>query len=140
MMTVTFLHVETVESCSPSQVFCPNQNSLRKALDVTRPEQEKEKRLKICWPWAATEGLDKVIEEHGVDVIVGPFRQFLFCKRWCLSSIPFGYLESSWRPFRLHVVARANEEDKMIGLMSARERISPLRRVPDLDLIARRVL
>lgn len=39
-------------------------------------EEEREKNLEICRQWAAIEGVDKVIEEYGVDVIVAPADSF----------------------------------------------------------------
>ena len=38
--------------------------------------EETMKNLHICTQWAGTEGVDKVIEEHGVDVIVAPADSF----------------------------------------------------------------
>jgi hypothetical protein len=37
---------------------------------------DTDKKLKICKQWAATEGVDKVIQDHGVDVIVAPADSF----------------------------------------------------------------
>jgi hypothetical protein len=105
-------------------------------------EQERERNLEICRRWAATEGVDKVVEEHGVDVIMAPCDSFfagvgvgarksselfLFSHvksykevtGYLLASIAFSYVESSGRSYGLYVVARANEEDKMVSFMSA---------------------
>lgn len=38
--------------------------------------EAKAKNLEICKQWAATEGVDKVIADHGVDVIVAPADSF----------------------------------------------------------------
>jgi hypothetical protein len=85
LTTVSSSHVETFDGCLPRQVLCPNQNGLKKALEMNIPEQERENNLEICRRWAATEGVDKVIEEHGVEVIVDPRDRF-FCRRWCWST------------------------------------------------------
>lgn len=48
-----------------------------------------------------------------------------------------GYVESSGRPYGLHVIARAHEEAKIVRFMSAWEQTFPARRVPDLDKVTR---
>lgn len=46
-------------------------------------------------------------------------------------TMPLGYLEPSGRPFGLCVLARANEESKIISIMSAWESVNfPQRRLP----------
>ncbi|KAL5328043.1 hypothetical protein ACEPPN_005750 [Leptodophora sp. 'Broadleaf-Isolate-01'] len=114
--------------------LCPNQNGLRRALDMNMPADERERKLQICRQWAATEGVDKVILEHEVDVIIGPCDSFFagvgVGAQYPLASIPFGYVESSGRPYGLHVIARAHEEGKIVSFMSAWENIWPVRRVP----------
>lgn len=52
-----------------------------------------------------------------------------------LASIPFSYVESSGRPYGLHVITRANEEEKIIKFMDVWERIIGPRRTPNLDAI-----
>ncbi|KAH9209837.1 amidase signature domain-containing protein [Leptodontidium sp. 2 PMI_412] len=124
--------------------LCPNQNGLRRALDMNMPADERERKLQICRQWAATEGVDKVILEHEVDVIVGPCDSFFagvgVGAQYPLASIPFGYVESSGRPYGLHVIARAHEEGKIVSFMSAWESIWPVRRVPDLTAAERSML
>lgn len=39
-------------------------------------DAETNKDLTICKVWATTEGVDKIIQEHGVDVIVAPADSF----------------------------------------------------------------
>ncbi|KAF2806717.1 amidase signature enzyme [Mytilinidion resinicola] len=123
------------------EVFCPNQNGLLKAQDMSMSDEETQKNLQICKQWAATEGVDKVVAEHGVDAIVAPCDSFFagvgVGARYPLASIPFGYVESSGRPCGLHVIAKANEEDKIVRFMSVWERMRPPRTVSDLDSLAR---
>lgn len=57
-------------------VFCPNQNGLLKAQDMSMTAETTAKNLKICKEWAATHGVDKVMNEHKVDVIVAPADSF----------------------------------------------------------------
>ncbi len=52
-----------------------------------------------------------------------------------LESIPFSYVESSGRPYGLHIIARSGEEAKIIEFMSAGEQTIPQRKTPDLGLL-----
>jgi amidase len=100
--------------------------------------EHTKKFLETCKRWAATEGVDKVMKEHGVDVIVAPsdrIYQLTFTADYPLASVPFKCVESSGRPYGLHVIAKANEEDKIIKFMSVWERTVGPRRVPDLDVL-----
>jgi amidase len=112
---------------------------------MTMTTEERERKLQICRQWAAVEGVDKVIKEHNVDVIVGPCDSFfagvgvgarayfssilyrhlllIIFTEYPLASIPFGYVKSSGRSYGLHVIAKAHEEGKMISFMSAWESI-----------------
>ncbi|PVH86312.1 amidase signature enzyme [Cadophora sp. DSE1049] len=113
-------------------------------LDMSMPADERERKLQICRQWAATEGVDKVILEHEVDVIVGPCDSFFagvgVGAQYPLASIPFGYVESSGRPYGWHVIASAHEEGKIVSFMSAWESIWPVRRIPDLAAAAGSIL
>jgi amidase len=53
-----------------------------------------------------------------------------------LASIPFGHVESSGRPYGLHVIVKSHEEGKMINFMSDWESIWPAGKVPQLKAIA----
>ncbi|ESZ98762.1 hypothetical protein SBOR_0868 [Sclerotinia borealis F-4128] len=120
-------------------MFCPNQNGLEKALEATMSAEDLEKNLQICRQWAATKGVDKIIEECNVDVIVGPCDSFFaglgVGANYPLASIPFGVVKSSGRPYGLHVIARAYE-GKIISFMGAWEATWPARKIPDLDAVA----
>ena len=116
---------------------------MRKALAMKMPADEREKKLQICRQWAAIEGVDKVIKEHNVDVIVGPCDSFFAgvgvaaraylrsaspsvankFTEYPLASIPLSYVESSGRPYGLHVIVKAHEEGKIVSFMSAWESI-----------------
>jgi amidase len=43
---------------------------------VSMTVEDTKKNLEICKRWAATEGVDKVMKEHGVDVIVATSDSF----------------------------------------------------------------
>jgi amidase len=141
---------------NPLLVYCPNQNGLIKAQSASMTVEDTKKTLEICKRWAATEGVDKVMKEHRVDVIVAPCDSFFsgvgvgaskqnlwpcalkFCQLtadYPLASILFKYVESSGRPYGLHVIAKANEEEKTVRFMSVWKRTVEPRRVPDLEAL-----
>ena len=131
---------------------CPNQDRLRQSIAESKPDAEAEGLVERCRQWAATEGVDKIVAEHGVDVVVclsdsylagvsvgarkfsttGTRHRKTGTIGYPMAGLPLGYIESSGRPYELQVVARANEETKRVKSMAARESISPPRRVPDL--------
>lgn len=50
--------------------YCPNQDGLIACLEQSKPDEDAAEALQHCKRWAATEGVDKVVSEHGVDVVV----------------------------------------------------------------------
>ena len=53
-----------------SKDYCPNQDRLRRSIAESKPDVETEELAERCKQWAATEGVDEAIAEHGVDVVV----------------------------------------------------------------------
>lgn len=124
----------------------------RQSIAESKSDAETEELAENCRRWAATEGIDKAVAEHGVDVVVCSSDSYFAgvsvgarkfshnCARlrqtdtidYPMAGVPLGYVESSGRPYGLQVVARANEEEKLVKFMAAWESISPPRRVPDL--------
>ncbi|KAK7181490.1 glutamyl-tRNA amidotransferase subunit [Paraphaeosphaeria sporulosa] len=100
----------------------------------TLPE-ETVKKLEICTRWAATEGVEKAIEDHGVDVIVASADSFFAVVPAGAPSTPFSYVESSGRPYGLQVIAKAKEEDKIIKFMRMWEKTVEPQRVPTLSVL-----
>jgi amidase len=49
---------------------------LIKAQSAYLSPDDTVKNLEVCKKWAATEGVDRVIAEHGVDVIATPADSF----------------------------------------------------------------
>lgn len=50
--------------------YCPNQGGLSGLITESKPDDEVSEWLEECKRWAATEGIDKVTSEQGVDVVV----------------------------------------------------------------------
>jgi Asp-tRNA(Asn)/Glu-tRNA(Gln) amidotransferase A subunit family amidase len=85
-------------------------------------------RRLLRWGWSGR----KLVE---VVAVYNDIKQLNFVANYPLATIPFRYVESSGRPYGLHVIAKANEEDKIISFMSVWERTVEPRRVPDLDAL-----
>ena len=133
--------------------YCPDQDRLRQRVAESKPDAETEELAERCRQRAATEGVDKVVAEHGVDVVVccsdSYFAGVSVAARklsriairytqtddigYPMAGVPLGYIESSGRPYGLQAVAPANEEERLVRFMAAWESISPPRRLPDLS-------
>ena len=50
--------------------YCPDQDRLRQKIAQSKPDKATENLVERCKQWAATEGVDRAVAEHGVDVIV----------------------------------------------------------------------
>jgi amidase len=50
--------------------YCPNQDKLLSLIEASRPGEDQTARLESCKKWAATEGIDKAVSQHGVDMVV----------------------------------------------------------------------
>ncbi|KAH8779991.1 amidase signature domain-containing protein [Diaporthe sp. PMI_573] len=106
-------------------------------IEASRPGEDQTARLESCKKWAATEGIDKAVSQHGVDMVVCSSDSFFaaisVAASYPMSTMPLGYVSSSGRPYGLQAIAQANAEGKLVKLMAAWESIRPSRRVPDLE-------
>lgn len=50
--------------------YCPNQDKLLNLTEASRPGEDQTARLDSCMKWAATDGVDKAVSQHGVDMVV----------------------------------------------------------------------
>lgn len=96
--------------------------ALKHADDLSRQEYEatcKSFRLKY------QEAIDKTMENHGVDLIVGPptqkFHSAAAAAGYPSVTLPLGYSKQNGRAFGLMGVAKANREDLLLELASAWE-------------------
>ncbi|CAM1505655.1 Fc.00g112920.m01.CDS01 [Cosmosporella sp. VM-42] len=121
--------------------YCPNQDYIIKLIKESRPDEEMAEWVEQCKRWAATEGIDKVVSEHGVDVVVccsdSYYAGVSVAARYPMAAVPLGYIESSGRPYGLQAIAPAHEEWKLVKFMAAWERVFPPRRLPDMDACAK---
>jgi amidase len=84
-------------------------------------------------------GIDKVLEDNEVDIILGPGDGALFniagTAGYPVASLPLGYLDFNGRPFGMQITARAHQESLLIQAQSAWEALFPPRQPPSLDEI-----
>ncbi|KAI9148400.1 Calcium-transporting ATPase [Paramyrothecium foliicola] len=110
-------------------------------INKANPKERLMERLDACKQWAATDGIDKVVQEHGVDVVVCCSDSFFagvsVAARYPMAAMPLGYIASSGRPYGLLAIAKANEEAKLVKLMAIWNAISSPRRVPNLESCAK---
>ncbi|PNP59590.1 hypothetical protein THARTR1_00763 [Trichoderma harzianum] len=80
------------------------------------------------------EGIDKIFDEYGINVVMGPLESPLYyfaavCG-YPVAAMPLGYLEYNGRPHGLGAVAK--EEGLLIQLQSAYEGVFPPRKPPTI--------
>ncbi|KAK2737896.1 hypothetical protein FQN57_007347 [Myotisia sp. PD_48] len=68
-------------------------------------------------------GIDHIINKYGVDVIIGPadsqLTKIAAAAGYPVASLPLGYLDYNGRAFGMLAIASANNESKLIEVMSA---------------------
>lgn len=106
------------------------------AQDSTLTE-EKHVALKTKMHKAAgEETIDRVMKEIGIDVIVGTMEMCVVglasLAGYPCATMPLGAFEKSGRPFGLCLIARKNEEGKLLRVMAAYEKTFPPRAIPSL--------
>jgi len=79
-------------------------------------------------------GIDKALEEYGVDVIMGTptgrSATVAALAGYPVGTVPLGYARFNGRPYGMAVIARANEEGLILRVMSAWEATFPKRQPP----------
>ncbi|RMJ11706.1 hypothetical protein CDV36_008675 [Fusarium kuroshium] len=117
--------------------YCHDQSMLEALIKESKPDHEISKWLEGCKRWASTNGVDRVMAEKGIDVVVccsdSLFAGVSVAARYPMAEIPLGYIESSGRPYGLQAIAKAHQEPKLVKFMAACERVFPRRRVPDME-------
>ncbi|KAK0717600.1 amidase family protein [Lasiosphaeria miniovina] len=110
-----------------------NQAGFIRALSAKMPEEEYYKLINTARDRSGKQGIDKVLEENEVDIIMGPSDGPLFCisgtAGYPVASLPLGYLDFNGRPFGL--------QKALIQAQSAWEATFPARQPPPLDEIVR---
>ncbi|KAJ8610994.1 hypothetical protein MRB53_038207 [Persea americana] len=125
------------------QIGYNKQEELIKAQDDTTDPAENKRKRDEQYRLALTEAT-RALEENDVDLIAGPIDSGLACYSsaacWPNAAVPLGAISTMNRPFGLCIIARANEEARLLDFMDAWQSLFPTRPLPHalLDYDAKR--
>ncbi|KAM3443914.1 hypothetical protein MY4824_000362 [Beauveria thailandica] len=133
---IEFNEEHAAEELPPSAA---NQAGLIRALNATMDPEEYRKLIDQARNTCGEKGIDRVLEENEVDIILGPGDGTMFIiagtAGYPVASLPLGYLDFNGRPFGMQITARAHEDALLIQAQSAWEATFPPRQSPQLDEI-----
>ncbi|OAG13532.1 amidase family protein [Alternaria alternata] len=116
-----------------------NQAGLIRALNTNMTDDEYHNIIRYARTRCGKDGIDKVLEENDVDIIMGPGDGPMFTiagtAGYPSATLPLGYLDFNGRPFGLQIIAKAHQEALLIQAQSAWESTFPSRQPPPLDEI-----
>ncbi|KAK5659422.1 hypothetical protein OQA88_623 [Cercophora sp. LCS_1] len=134
---IKFNEEHAAEELPPS---ADNQAGFIRALS-TKMSEEIRNILSFARTRSGEQGIDKVLEENGVDIIIGPGDGPMFTisgmAGYPVASLPLGYLDFNGRPFGLQITAKAHQGALLIQAQSAWGATFPKRQPPPLGEIAR---
>ncbi|KAF2686408.1 amidase signature enzyme [Lentithecium fluviatile CBS 122367] len=117
--------------------YAPNQDSLLRARDLELSKEEYGQHLEHLRSMARDEGVEKILKEYEVDIIMGPCDSplplFAACGGYPVISLPLGYLDYNGRPFGLIALGPRHDEALLIKVASAWEATFGPRQLPDLE-------
>ncbi|RYP68289.1 hypothetical protein DL771_006791 [Monosporascus sp. 5C6A] len=118
-----------------------NQAGFIRALTAKMSDEEYHKLISFARNRCGKQGIDKILEENEVDIIMGPGDGPMFCisgtAGYPVASLPLGYLDFNGRPFGLQITAKAHQDALLIQAQSAWEATFPPRQPPPLDEVVR---
>ncbi|RSL71899.1 hypothetical protein CEP54_001161 [Fusarium duplospermum] len=98
---------------------CPDESLVKES----KPDHEISEWLAGCKRWAATDGVDRVMAEKGIDVVVccsdSLFAGVSVAAQYPMAEVPLGYIESSGRPYGLQAIAKPHQEGRLVKFMAA---------------------
>ena len=110
-----------------------NQDNFEDMLKLNMIQGQFDSQLAILRT-AARAGIDKVLAENSIDVILGPsdgmFASMTSAAGYSVASMPLGFADFNGRAYGVQVLAKAGEEDKILRIMSAWEATVPGGRQP----------
>jgi len=116
-----------------------NQDALIKALNASMTNDNYKDLVDHAKNLCGKEGIDKVLDDNGVDILMGPGDGPLFTifgtAAYPGATLPLGYLDFNGRPFGLQITTKAHQEALLIQVQSAWEATFPARQPPPLDEI-----
>ncbi|KAB8356499.1 hypothetical protein FH972_024082 [Carpinus fangiana] len=102
-----------------------NQRILEEAFNLNLSAEQYDANARHLRNVAKTEGIDKILDSYGLDVIIGPIDSFLSSfasgTGYLIATMPLSYLKYNGRPFGLAAIAKAHREDILIKVQSAWE-------------------
>ncbi|KAI0191098.1 amidase signature enzyme [Astrocystis sublimbata] len=116
----------------------PGQQLLEECIDATKiiSQTKYDKAIELIRKVARVEGIDKIMNEYNLDVIIGPMDgripTIAAAAGYPVGTMPLGYSETNGRPFGVCIIARAGQEDKILRAMSAWELSVGKRKPPPL--------
>ncbi|MCJ1378434.1 hypothetical protein MMC17_001532 [Xylographa soralifera] len=117
--------------------WCPKQDKLEKALTTNLTAENLDAALAHARKIGRTEGIDKILKEYNLDVIIGPAESSMTdmasASGYPIASLPLGYLDFNGRPFGMAALASGHQEATLIKVQSAWEATFPPRRRPPKD-------
>ncbi|KAK7224766.1 hypothetical protein V2G26_012769 [Clonostachys chloroleuca] len=100
-----------------------NQVRIDSAADLILSSDEYVAHLRNVRDLGRTRGIDKILNEHNVDVIIGPadsqFTKIAAAAGYPVASLPLGRLNYNGRGFGMLAIAGANQEAKLFEAMGA---------------------
>ncbi|KAH6631037.1 amidase signature domain-containing protein [Chaetomium sp. MPI-SDFR-AT-0129] len=113
----------------------PNQVVLERAATAEMSKETYEKYTAALRRHNREEGIDAMLQENDVDVLIGPprgrFNTIATAANYPIGTVPLGYATMfNGRAFGLAVVAPENKESLILKVMSAWEAVMPKRLPP----------
>ncbi|KAG6357654.1 hypothetical protein INS49_013533 [Diaporthe citri] len=114
----------------------PGQQLLEDAIDESKRISADKYREGVCIirKFARTQGIDKTLAAHDLDVILGPMDgripTIAAAAGYPVGTMPLGYSKTNGRPFGMCIVAAADNEDKILRAMKAWDATIAKRKAP----------
>lgn len=109
----------------PLLIGYPCQQLLEDAIDESKciSAAKYKEGVRILRDAARTQGIDKTMAAHELDVILGPMDgripTIAAAAGYPVGTMPLGYSKTNGRPFGMCIVAAAGNEDKILRTMMA---------------------
>jgi hypothetical protein len=119
-----------------SKIGYPSQQLLEDAIDETKriSSDKYHEGVRILRQAARTQGIDKTLAAHNLDVILGPMDgripTIAAAAGYPVGTMPLGYSVTNGRPFGMCIVAAAGQEDKILRAMRAWDATIGKRKTP----------
>lgn len=114
----------------------PRQDEFLKAQEQQTSPEEYERHLEHLRRAAAVDGIARILDEYGLDVILGPADSFITSfatgSGYPIAAMPLSYLRFNGRPLGVAAIARKNQDALLVKVMSAWEATFPSRQPPRL--------